>query len=251
MIRKIFVLLLSFTLINVVSAFGNAKLPSEVKDAIEKSDFPLYPGSVFCLGDASSGMRFASKDNSELVRKWYISKLPEWSINTKYGSWMLYEGSSGVGMSEVMKYNRVDVHENKELPSWHSLPANMTTEILIALPRATKASTGKPILTIPVQATALDKSSILEISPSEIVGQMDSADDFENNRGIYYYIQDENYNEYKIAYESNLSQDLQIKLQSVGPTYDKVKISGDVIKLKDESVLSFDRNKEILIFAVE
>jgi len=44
---------------------------------------------------------------------------------------------------------------------------------------------------------------------------------------------------------------MQNKLQPVGPTYDKVKISGDVIKLKDESILGFDRNKEILIFAVE
>jgi len=251
MIRKILVLLLSFTLINVVSAFGNAKMPSEVNNAMKKSDFPLYPGAVFCIGDANNGMRFASKDNPEIVRQWYLNKLPEWSKNTKYGSWILYKGSSGIGMSEVMKYNRVDVHENKELPSWHSLPANMTTEILVALPRATKASSGKPMLTIPAKATTLDKSSILEISPTEIVGQIDSADDFENNRGIYYYIQDENYNEYKITYESNLSQDLQNKLQSVGPTYDKVKISGDVIKLKDESILSFDRNKEILIFAVE
>lgn len=251
MIKKIFVLLLSFILINVISAFGNSKIPSEVKDTIEKSNFPLYPGAVFCLGDAINGMRFASKDNPEKVRQWYISKLPEWSKYTKFGGWMLYEGSSGVGMYEVMKYNRVDVHENKELPSWYSLPSNMTTEILVALPRTTKASSGEPILTIPAKATVLDKSSILEIYPTEIVGQMDNADDFENNRGIYYYIQDENYNEYKIAYESNLSQELQRKLQSVGPTYNKVKVLGDVIKLKDESILGFDRNKEILIFAVE
>lgn len=249
--KKIMVLMLSIMLISVMSAFGRIEMPPEVKETMGKAGFPLYPGAVFCLGDASTGMRFATKDNPETVRQWYINKLPEWSKNTKYGNWILYEGPSGVGMSEVMRYNLVDIHENQELPSWHSLPENMTTEILITLPRATKISSGQPLLTIPALSTTLDESAIMEISPAEIVGQMDSSEDFENNKGRYYYIQDENYNEYTIAYVSDLPPHLQNKLQSIGPTYDKVKVSGDVIKLKDETILGFNRNKKILIFPVE
>ena len=251
MIKKIMVLLLSIGLISVISAYGKTETPPAAKEAMEKAGFPLYSGAVFCLGDANTGMRFATKDNPEIVRQWYAQKLSEWSKYTKYGSWILYEGPSGVGMSELMKYNHVDIHENKELPSWHSLPANMTTEILVTLPRATKASSGQPLLTIPAKSTTLDKSSILEIYPAEIIGPMDSSEDFENNRGIYYYIQDENYNEYRLVYESDLPLELQYKLQTIGPTYDKVKVTGDIIKLKDETILGFDRNKKIDIFPVE
>jgi hypothetical protein len=45
----------------------------------------------------------------------------------------LYEGPPGIGMMEWMEYNMAQVGENKNLPEWHGLAENMTTEIVLGV----------------------------------------------------------------------------------------------------------------------
>lgn len=49
----------------------------------------------------------------------------------------LYNGEPGAGLSDFMMKNQVMVVTNENLIEWFGLPANMTTEIVIALPEKT------------------------------------------------------------------------------------------------------------------
>ncbi len=110
-------------------------IPAEVTSQLESKNIPLYPGAIYCYGEATTGVRFASDKSPEKVREWYVAKYPKWSIMDKYGSWTLYDGPPGVGFSKVLESKgMIEIKVNEQLPSWHSLSSDMTTEILMAFP---------------------------------------------------------------------------------------------------------------------
>ncbi len=131
--KKAAVMVLIGMLMSTFPAFGNPTMPPDVKKAIEQSGFPIYPGAIYCMGAPKSGVRFATKDSPDAVRKWYVEHLPKWSVMDEFGLWMLYEGPPGKGM-EAMAHTNVVVQKNEKLPSWHSLPKDTTTEILVIFP---------------------------------------------------------------------------------------------------------------------
>lgn len=115
-------------------AMGGA-LPDDLKAILAKAKVPIYPGSVFCIGSTSAGIRFATSDSVDKVRKWYRSQRSQWALidEPKYQIWVLYEGAPGIGMMEWLNYNMAAVNENKELPGWHGLSKDMTTEIVLGV----------------------------------------------------------------------------------------------------------------------
>lgn len=102
---------------------------------IKGAEIPIYTSSVFALGNQDVGFRFASNDSPEQVRQWYREQLPKWSLFDQYGSWILYNGKAGAGMSEIMSTHQVAVQKNENLPGWHNLEKDMTTEIVIMIPK--------------------------------------------------------------------------------------------------------------------
>lgn len=109
--------------------------PDDLKATLAKAKVPVYPGAVFCVGSTSAGLRFATKDSVDNVRNWYRSQRPTWALidEPKYQIWVLYEGPAGIGMMEWTAYNMAQVNENKNLPEWHSLSKDMTTEIVLGV----------------------------------------------------------------------------------------------------------------------
>lgn len=88
------------TLISIMSALpfllfslglcAETTLPEKDRKILEQAGVPLYPGIQFTNGALGGvvGVRFASSDDVEKVRKWYIDKLPDWAVNDQYGSWI-------------------------------------------------------------------------------------------------------------------------------------------------------------------
>ena len=109
-------------------------IPAKVSSQLEAKDIPIFPEAVYCMGEARVGIRFASDEDPEKVRTWYKNQYPKWSIMDKYGSWTLYDGPPGASMAKLMSAKRIEIKANEQLPSWHSLSSDMTTEILIAFP---------------------------------------------------------------------------------------------------------------------
>lgn len=131
---------LSFFLLAVLcccgtTVFAGNETPADVKAVLAKAGVPVYPEAVFCTGNTEAGIRFATKQSPETVRKWYASQKPGWSLfeETKFGIWVLYEGPKKIGMMEWTMYNMVQVQTNDQLPSWHNLPKDMTTEIVLGV----------------------------------------------------------------------------------------------------------------------
>ena len=58
-------------------------------------------------------------------------KLGEWSVFEQFGQWAIYVGPDGADFGTVMMATQIAVSENDELPEWHSLNDDMTTEIVI------------------------------------------------------------------------------------------------------------------------
>lgn len=116
-----------------VGAWAGDDIPADYQAAIDTANVPAYPGSVFCTGDPASGMRLATSDSVETVRKWYRSQLPDWNIYEGYGGWILYAGPADAGMTDIFSSFQVSITENPELPNWHDLSSDMSTEIVIAL----------------------------------------------------------------------------------------------------------------------
>jgi hypothetical protein len=135
MLKKLLVVLTVLSLTVPIVAFSGETIPAEVKTGLESKGFSFYPGSVFCTGSVNMGVRFASNKPTKEIRGWYKEKYPEWSVMDKYGSWVLYDGPPGANMPEAMSGNMIMVQQNDQLPSWHSLPSEMTTEILATFPQ--------------------------------------------------------------------------------------------------------------------
>ena len=100
-------------------------------DTINAAGIPVYISAVFAMGNKDVGFRFATGDAPDNVKEWYREQLANWSLFDNYGSWILYDGKPGAGMSDIMATNQVAVQKNENLPEWHSLPEDMTTEIVI------------------------------------------------------------------------------------------------------------------------
>lgn len=98
---------------------------------IEQAGIPVYEQAIFAYGNQSIGFRFATNASPDTVRQWYREKLPSWSVSDRYGSWILYNGKPGLGMGEIMARDQVSIQTNDNLPTWHSLAADMTTEIVL------------------------------------------------------------------------------------------------------------------------
>ena len=112
-----------------------AELPAQDAKVIEAAGIPIYSGATFATGSQDVGYRFATSKSPAEVRKWYREKLSDWSLYEEYGGWILYKGQQGLGMSEVMSKLQVMIKENENLPQWHSLKKDMTTEIVIMVPK--------------------------------------------------------------------------------------------------------------------
>lgn len=127
--KKMFILLFVFFSVN---SYAASLQPSDFK-LIEAVGIPLFSKATFVYGTKDAGFRFASTTPPEEVQKWYRQKLSKWALYNKYGIWMLYDGVPDIGFGEVMSKNRVSVQHNDNLPQWHSLDKNMTTEIVIMI----------------------------------------------------------------------------------------------------------------------
>lgn len=108
-------------------------LPAKDEVLIKNAGIPLYSKARFVYGQSSVGYRFASNEPLEKVKTWYKNKLSSWPVyEDKFGSWIIYKGAPGADMAElVMQKTQVSVMKNEELPQWHSLESDMTTEIVI------------------------------------------------------------------------------------------------------------------------
>ena len=116
------------------AAWGGGAIPEASRATMEKAGVPVYPGAVYCIGDASVGIRLATSDSEDKVRAWYVEHLSGWALFEDFGSWMLADSPASASMSERMESNVVVVDTNAQLPEWHGLDADMTTQIVISLP---------------------------------------------------------------------------------------------------------------------
>ena len=110
-----------------------AKLQPADTRLIADAGVPLFADASFVQGNKQVGFRFASSTPPLEVQKWYRQQLPKWSLFNDYGSWILHNGAPGIGMGEVMSKNQISIQQNSNLPEWHSLDKNMTTEIVIMI----------------------------------------------------------------------------------------------------------------------
>ncbi|MDT8419665.1 MAG: hypothetical protein RQ754_04485 [Desulfuromonadales bacterium] len=130
---RIISLMMLLLLWSVVPSIG-ITIPSEVENDMQSMNFPTYPQSSYCIGTLDMGVRFASNDTPEKVRVWFQNKLPGWSVMNQFGTWVLYDGPADASPPEVMRTKQITVMKNENLPSWHGLAADMTTEIMMAFP---------------------------------------------------------------------------------------------------------------------
>jgi len=127
--KKMFITLI---VVFSVNSYAASLQPSDSK-LIEAAGVPLFSKATFVYGNKDVGFRFASSTPPGKVQKWYRQQLPKWSLYSEYGGWILYDGAPGMGMGKVMSKNQVSVKHNDQLPQWHSLDKNMTTEIVIMI----------------------------------------------------------------------------------------------------------------------
>jgi hypothetical protein len=221
-----------------------AEMPVQVSAGFQQAGVPVYPGAVYCTGDARIGVRLASSHSPEKVRQWYRERLPGWQVFEQFGMWVLHPGKANPSMSELMEGNQVSVVSNPQIPEWHALDANMTTEIMVALPK-----TGAPTsLVIPARSIELAGIAIDSIERQDVIGAMERAGDVEGNRGDYYYIQTEDYLEYPLAYESQVNRETWDKLEALADSAHRVRASGAVVVLDSGDIMGFDPNQPIEIF---
>jgi hypothetical protein len=244
-------MLVTVFIMSATSVFGSNSMPENTKAALDKVGVAVYPSAVYCAGDPVIGVRLATSDNLEKVRAWYKEKLPDWTVFDKFGIWALVDKPSVETMVDLMESNNLVVTENQELPTWHKLPANMTTEIVVALPRIPADTMGGPLLTIPQGEMPTHNEVVQEIIPVEVTGSMGSGEDMEFGLGSYFYIQDEEYREYPVVYTEGMPMELENRLNSISTTYGKVRIKGNLVVLQDGRWLGFDRSKPIEIFEAE
>ena len=245
--RRLLEILLAGILLLVGAAGNAAEVPAEVAAAMEAAGVPMYPGAVYCVGDVETGMRIAAGNDPQAVRTWYRDNLQGWSLyhNEEIGIWTLYDGPEGLtGYGDIMVLNNISILANENLPAWHGLENNMTTEITMALPRVGPGETGGPILVVPGSDGRSDAAEAIE-------GALYQAEDMQTDRGGYYYLQDEQYMEHTVAFEADLPTEIVRKLDSISQTYEKVRIVGVVLTDENEGTSRFDPSWDIEIFVDE
>ena len=125
---------LFFIFLLIFSVNSNAaELKSSDAKLIENAGIPLYSDAIFAAGSQDAGFRFATNVSPEKVQEWYLKELSKWNLYNKYGGWILYNGEPDKGMADVMSVNHISITHNANLPEWHSLDKNMTTEIVIMI----------------------------------------------------------------------------------------------------------------------
>jgi len=244
-------MLLTIFIMFAAPVLGAETIPANTKAAFDKVGVAVYPGAVYCTGDPDTGVRLATKDGPDKVRAWYKEKLPGWTVFDKFGMWALVDSPGVDSMVDLMKSNNLVVTENSELPGWHKLPANMTTEIVVALPRIPSDTKGGALLTIPPGEMPAHNEAVQESMPVEVTGSMGSGEDMEFGLGSYFYIQDEDYREYPVVFTKGMPMELKNRLYSISTTYDKVRIKGNLVVLQDGRWLGFDRSTPIEVFEAE
>jgi len=127
--------LLALSLLVSTGVAVAADLPSADANVIKSAGIPVYDQAVFVIGNQDVGYRFATSQPPEAVRQWYQKKLSDWSLFDQYGSWILYKGKKGAGMSQIMASRQVAVSTNEKMIDWHKLKKDMTTEIVIMVPK--------------------------------------------------------------------------------------------------------------------
>ena len=127
--NKLFIV---FLLIFSVNSYTEELKPLDAK-LIKDAGITLHSEAIFVYGNQDVGFRFATNVSPEDVQEWYSKELPKWALYNKYGIWILYNGEPDKGMADVMSVNRISVTHNPNLPEWHSLDKNMTTEIVIMI----------------------------------------------------------------------------------------------------------------------
>lgn len=117
------------------SIMSGTELPAQDVKVIETAGVPIFPEATFATGSRDVGYRFATSKIPAEVRQWYREELSTWSLYEEYGGWILYTGQQGLGMSELMSKVQIMIQKNENLPQWHSLKKDMTTEIVILIPK--------------------------------------------------------------------------------------------------------------------
>ena len=130
--RKFLLALLCVAGVGLVKA---ADLPAADAGVIKSAGIPLFDKAVFLVGNRDTGYRFATSESPEAVRKWYREKLSSWSVFDQFGSWILYQGKAGAKLSGIMTSKQVSVVTNPKLVEWHKVQKNMTTEIVVMVPK--------------------------------------------------------------------------------------------------------------------
>jgi hypothetical protein len=134
--KNIMMVVLACCVLCITCAVDANELSAQGLKVLKQSGIPVYPAATYINGTTGdiTSFRFASSDNVTKVRDWYREKLPEWALNSDYGSWILYNGKPGGGPAEYMTKSQVLIGENNNLQQWFGLPASMTTEVIITLP---------------------------------------------------------------------------------------------------------------------
>lgn len=117
------------------AALAGGDIPAATRADLEKTGVPVYPGAVYCVGNSEAGIRLATSDSQEAVRAWYAEQLSDWTLFEDFGMWMMADSPPGSSFPERVESNNLVVDTNDQIPQWHDLAADMTTQIVIALPR--------------------------------------------------------------------------------------------------------------------
>ena len=133
--KFLFVSLLAYQSLFLVNA---SELSVNDSKTLKQAGIPVYSGLKYMNGITGDmiSMRFATSDKVKTLREWYRKNLPKWAIYDEYGIWILYDGKPGGGPANYMTKKNISISENKNLPTWFSLPKNITTEVTITLPGA-------------------------------------------------------------------------------------------------------------------
>ncbi len=133
--KKLAVIILATFVMGVAPVFAVESLSDVDAKVIKEAGISVYPDAIYVYGNQELGIRFATTHSPEKVREWYVKQLPGWSIMDEYGIWIIYEGKPVLG-GEVMLKKRIVISMNEDLPEWYSLDKNMTTDIVIMIPKS-------------------------------------------------------------------------------------------------------------------
>ena len=110
--RKLLFALLCLVAVGTVRA---ADLPAADAGIIKSAGVPVFDKAVFVTGNKDVGYRFATSEKPEVVRTWYRDKLSSWAVFDQFGSWIMYQGKAGAGLSAIMTSKQVSIVTNAKI----------------------------------------------------------------------------------------------------------------------------------------